>query len=101
MHSAPALVLFDIDGTLVRRAGPHHRQALVDAVHRVTGGDRWRSAAASSWRSAAAFRCSRGLSRLAVAGGRSAKRTTFRRRPAMARFAGRRITGFSGRWLRT
>lgn len=33
----PALVLFDIDGTLVRRAGPHHRQALVDAVRRVTG----------------------------------------------------------------
>ncbi|MGA2135117.1 MAG: HAD hydrolase-like protein [Bryobacteraceae bacterium] len=35
MH--PALVLFDIDGTLVRRAGPHHRQALVEAVRRVTG----------------------------------------------------------------
>ena len=33
----PALVLFDIDGTLVRRAGPHHRQALVEAVRRVTG----------------------------------------------------------------
>jgi len=32
-----ALVLFDIDGTLVRRAGPHHRQALVEAVRRVTG----------------------------------------------------------------
>jgi phosphoglycolate phosphatase-like HAD superfamily hydrolase len=32
-----ALVLFDIDGTLVRRAGPHHRQALVDAVRDVTG----------------------------------------------------------------
>src|SRR6476469_999653 len=32
-----ALVLFDIDGTLVRRAGPHHRQALVDAVRAVTG----------------------------------------------------------------
>jgi phosphoglycolate phosphatase len=30
-----ALVLFDIDGTLLRRAGPHHRQALVDAVRRV------------------------------------------------------------------
>jgi phosphoglycolate phosphatase len=28
-------VLFDIDGTLVRRAGPHHREALVDAVQRV------------------------------------------------------------------
>lgn len=34
---APALVLFDIDGTLLRRAGPHHRQALVEAVRRVTG----------------------------------------------------------------
>ena len=34
---APALVLFDIDGTLLRRAGPHHRVALVDAVERVSG----------------------------------------------------------------
>jgi len=32
-----ALVLFDIDGTLVRRAGPHHRRALVYGVRRVTG----------------------------------------------------------------
>jgi phosphoglycolate phosphatase-like HAD superfamily hydrolase len=32
-----ALVLFDIDGTLVRRTGPHHREALVHAVRRVTG----------------------------------------------------------------
>lgn len=32
-----ALTLFDIDGTLVRRAGPHHREALVYAVRRVTG----------------------------------------------------------------
>lgn len=32
-----SLVLFDIDGTLVRRAGPHHRQALMDAAHRATG----------------------------------------------------------------
>jgi len=30
-------VLFDIDGTLIRRAGPHHREALVDAVRQVTG----------------------------------------------------------------
>jgi phosphoglycolate phosphatase-like HAD superfamily hydrolase len=30
-------VLFDIDGTLVRRAGPHHRQALVEAVRQITG----------------------------------------------------------------
>jgi phosphoglycolate phosphatase len=29
------MVLFDIDGTLIRRAGPHHRQALVDAIRRV------------------------------------------------------------------
>jgi phosphoglycolate phosphatase len=35
--AAPALVLFDIDGTLIRKAGPHHRQALVEAVQRVTG----------------------------------------------------------------
>jgi phosphoglycolate phosphatase-like HAD superfamily hydrolase len=32
-----ALVLFDIDGTLVRRAGPHHREALAVGIHRVTG----------------------------------------------------------------
>jgi len=32
-----ALVLFDIDGTLVRRAGPHHREALVEGVRLVTG----------------------------------------------------------------
>lgn len=31
------LVLFDIDGTLVRRAGPHHRQALEDACLQITG----------------------------------------------------------------
>ena len=34
-----ALVLFDIDGTLVRRAGPHHRNALVEGIRRVTGLD--------------------------------------------------------------
>src|SRR4029077_8554356 len=34
---AAALVLFDIDGTLIRRAGPHHREVLVDAVRHVTG----------------------------------------------------------------
>jgi phosphoglycolate phosphatase len=34
---ANALVLFDIDGTLIRRAGPHHREVLVDAVRAVTG----------------------------------------------------------------
>ena len=31
------LVLFDIDGTLTRRTGPHHRQSLVEAVRKVTG----------------------------------------------------------------
>jgi phosphoglycolate phosphatase len=31
------LVLFDIDGTLVRKSGPHHREALVEAVRRTTG----------------------------------------------------------------
>jgi phosphoglycolate phosphatase-like HAD superfamily hydrolase len=36
-NPAPALVLFDIDGTLIRRAGPHHRAALEKAVRRVTG----------------------------------------------------------------
>jgi len=33
------LVLFDIDGTLVRRAGPHHRQALIHGIRWVTGLD--------------------------------------------------------------
>src|SRR4051794_1589242 len=32
-----ALVLFDIDGTLLRKAGPHHRHALEQAVLQVTG----------------------------------------------------------------
>ena len=27
------MVLFDIDGTLIRRAGPHHRRALVALGH--------------------------------------------------------------------
>ena len=35
--SPPPLVLFDIDGTLIRRAGPHHREALVEAVRHITG----------------------------------------------------------------
>ena len=38
-RKSSALVLFDIDGTLIRRAGPHHRQALVEAVRAVTGLD--------------------------------------------------------------
>ena len=31
------LVMFDIDGTLMRRAGPHHRQALIHGIRKVTG----------------------------------------------------------------
>lgn len=37
MPPVRALVLFDIDGTLVRKAGPHHRLALEAAVQQVTG----------------------------------------------------------------
>ena len=37
MPPADALVLFDIDGTLLRKAGPHHREALIAAVRSVTG----------------------------------------------------------------
>jgi phosphoglycolate phosphatase len=33
------LILFDIDGTLLRRAGPHHREALVEAIRKTTGLD--------------------------------------------------------------
>lgn len=32
-----ALVLFDIDGTLISKAGPHHRRALEGAVQAVSG----------------------------------------------------------------
>jgi phosphoglycolate phosphatase-like HAD superfamily hydrolase len=32
-----SLVLFDIDGTLLRGAGPHHKNALIDGVRRATG----------------------------------------------------------------
>jgi phosphoglycolate phosphatase len=39
MKRANGLVLFDIDGTLLRRAGPAHPQALIDAARRVTGLD--------------------------------------------------------------
>lgn len=35
--SYKALVFFDIDGTLTRRAGPHHRDAMVVGIRRVTG----------------------------------------------------------------
>src|SRR5215472_9377180 len=34
LNRIDAMVLFDIDGTLIRRAGPHHREALVEAIRR-------------------------------------------------------------------
>lgn len=37
MPRTTALVLFDIDGTLIRRAGPHHREALIAGIREVTG----------------------------------------------------------------
>lgn len=37
MSLSTTLVLFDIDGTLLRGAGPHHKQALIEGIHRVTG----------------------------------------------------------------
>ncbi|MBL8241866.1 MAG: HAD family hydrolase [Bryobacterales bacterium] len=39
MPASPPLLLFDIDGTLMRKSGPLHRQVLVDAVKLVTGLD--------------------------------------------------------------
>jgi phosphoglycolate phosphatase-like HAD superfamily hydrolase len=33
----PTLVLFDIDGTLMRGAGAHHKEALLEGIRRVTG----------------------------------------------------------------
>lgn len=37
MSRSRALVLFDIDGTLLRGAGGHHKQALIDGIRQVTG----------------------------------------------------------------
>jgi phosphoglycolate phosphatase-like HAD superfamily hydrolase len=37
LQAPSALILFDIDGTLLRRAGSHHREALIQAALRVTG----------------------------------------------------------------
>lgn len=37
MSPAVSLILFDIDGTLLRGAGPHHKDALLEGVRRVTG----------------------------------------------------------------
>jgi phosphoglycolate phosphatase len=36
-NESKSLVLFDIDGTLMRGAGPHHKQALIDGVRKITG----------------------------------------------------------------
>jgi phosphoglycolate phosphatase len=37
LETSDALVLFDIDGTLIRRAGQQHREALVEAIRRTAG----------------------------------------------------------------
>ncbi|MFL6447843.1 MAG: HAD family hydrolase [Bryobacteraceae bacterium] len=37
MPKRNALALFDIDGTLIRRAGPHHKEALIAGIRKVTG----------------------------------------------------------------
>jgi len=37
LDSSQALVLFDIDGTLIRQAGPHHREALEIAIQQTVG----------------------------------------------------------------
>lgn len=37
MAKKGALALFDIDGTLLRGAGPHHRDALIAGIRKVTG----------------------------------------------------------------
>jgi phosphoglycolate phosphatase-like HAD superfamily hydrolase len=37
MLPTKALILFDIDGTLLRRAGPQHREALASAIKKVIG----------------------------------------------------------------
>lgn len=37
VNPVSALVLFDIDGTLLRGAGLHHKQALIEGIRKVTG----------------------------------------------------------------
>lgn len=37
MPKATSIVLFDIDGTLIRRAGAHHKDALIKGIHEITG----------------------------------------------------------------
>lgn len=32
-----SLVLFDIDGTLLRGAGQHHKEALLEGIRKITG----------------------------------------------------------------
>ncbi|MGC2658779.1 MAG: HAD family hydrolase [Bryobacteraceae bacterium] len=34
-----SLVLFDIDGTLISKAGVHHKQALIEGIRRATGAE--------------------------------------------------------------
>jgi phosphoglycolate phosphatase len=37
VNRSESLVLFDIDGTLVRGAGPHHKESLIEGIRKVTG----------------------------------------------------------------
>ena len=37
MSETREIVLFDIDGTLLRGAGPHHKNALIEGIRQVTG----------------------------------------------------------------
>jgi phosphoglycolate phosphatase len=37
LQSVLRSILFDIDGTLVRKSGARHREALVEAIRIVTG----------------------------------------------------------------
>ena len=37
MRRSDLLILFDIDGTLIRGAGPQHKEALIAGIRRVTG----------------------------------------------------------------
>ncbi len=37
MSGKKAVVVFDIDGTLMRGAGSHHKEALIEGIRRVTG----------------------------------------------------------------
>jgi phosphoglycolate phosphatase len=37
VSKSDSLVLFDIDGTLIRGAGSHHKRSLIEGIRRVTG----------------------------------------------------------------